>query len=149
MGRSGMSIDRALRLQGDGVGRIIELFSMTRLCHRTHGAHIVAHEKIKSGLPSNTPQWVRAYLDGYATALWKDLYFRDLEFCYLAEDGTLYSTHKQSTHRLTEEFYARGEGHLINRMMGDHYWKGTSRVWSTSYLTQEDFTASLVAYLKP
>lgn len=51
-----------------------------------------------------------------------------VEYCYLG-NGVLFSTHKQSTHRLTEEFYSSGRGSELGNLPSGFYWKGTDKPW--------------------
>lgn len=131
--KSGMHLDTALNHQRRSISAVIDCFSCSRSFKSTHGWHMQRmNERVWDRLPKNTPQHVRSYVHGYAVALWDALYRYDLEFCYLGTDGVLYSTHKDSVHRKTEEFYARNEGHLLGQLPGNHYWKGTDKLWSTA-----------------
>ncbi len=41
--------------------------------------------------------------------------------------GILFSTHKQSTHRLTEEFYSAGKGAELGGLPNGIYWRGSDK----------------------
>lgn len=49
------------------------------------------------------------------------------EFCYRDSSGIIFSTHKDSIHRTTEEFYASGRGCELANMECAHVWKGTDK----------------------
>ena len=132
---SGMPLDRAINHERRALMALKDVYAETRCFRRTHGAHMEREsERVWKTLPLNTPAHVRSYLRGYAHALWDGLYKDCFEFCYSDKDGTLFSTSKTSTHRLTEEFYTRNEGHLLGQMECSHYWIGTSKKWSTTEL---------------
>lgn len=44
----------------------------------------------------------------------------------LDASGVLFSTHRDSTHRKTEEFYAANRGCELPKLEGAHVWKGTA-----------------------
>ena len=87
-----------------------------------------------------------AYTSGFARgvfdALWHTLMQEKVEFVYQlrndvpkinAKKGELFSTHKQSVHRLTEEFYEAELGILLSDAYHSHVWKGTDKpigAWS-------------------
>lgn len=113
--------------------RVAEVYSTIRICRMTHAEAIAevkrlitdeAYRKYANGRHVYSV-WTRGFVSGLDRAHYNALW-REVEFCYLV-DGVLYSTHKTSTHRLTEEFYARGEGHLLSKAEGRHYWLGTDK----------------------
>lgn len=105
-----------------------------------------------------------AYTSGFARgvfdALWHTLMQEKVEFVYQlrndvpkinAKKGELFSTHKQSVHRLTEEFYAAGIGIKLNDAYYSHVWKGTDKpigAWSAprSNLPQNGITRGVKLY---
>lgn len=89
--------------------------------------------KIREELNSKTPagrwrycEFERYNVSGYIAARHDDIW-EHVEFCYRDESGTLFSTHRDSTHRKTEEFYAAGRGCELGKLEGAHVWKGTDR----------------------
>ena len=66
------------------------------------------------------------YASGYAHACWQAMWTH-LEFCYQDASGKLYSTHRQSVHARTEEFYAAGRGAELGDLPCTHVWKGTAK----------------------
>ena len=105
-----------------------------------------------------------AYTSGFARgvfdALWHTLMQEKVEFVYQlrndvpqinAKKGELFSTHKQSVHRLTEEFYEAGLGVLLSDAYYSHVWKGTDKpigAWSAprSNLPQNGITRGVKLY---
>lgn len=82
--------------------------------HRKHGERAV-YTNYEQG-------YVQALLDMH-----RDLLYRDhLEFCY-SVDGVLFSTHKQSSHRLVEELYARAVD--LAGAEGHHYWRASDKIF--------------------
>lgn len=49
-----------------------------------------------------------------------------MEYCYI-KDGVLYSTHRFTTHRSTEEFYQSGRGCELADLPSGFFWKGTDK----------------------
>lgn len=125
-----MKLNRAVAIQSHLKGRLGDVYASARIFHLTSKQLNKRAFGIYDGLPKDIPRHVREFIRGYEARLQDELYQRDLEFCYLY-DGVLYSTHKESTHRLTEEFYDRNEGHLLCNCPNGHYWKGTNKPYFT------------------
>ena len=104
--------------------------------------------------------YTRGFARGVFDALWHTLMQEKVEFVYQirqdlpeinAKKGELFSTHKQSVHRLTEEFYAAGIGIKLNDAYYSHVWKGTDKpigAWSVprSNLPQNGITRGVKLY---
>lgn len=110
--------------------RIADVFSMSRICGMTSAQE---QDRLKQFVWDElNRQWANGrrvysqYVCGYAQGVIEqqraDNYRWHLEFCYIAPDGTKYSTHKTSKHPSTDTFYARGEGSKLNDMPSGHYW---------------------------
>lgn len=119
--------------------RIADIFHMARICRQTSAELDAAlRAQILDPLNTRTPggrhkhsAWVSGYAAGYIAARRADLYRYHLEFCYKAPDGALYSTHDESTHKRTAEFYAAGRGGELANMPGGHYWRDSDRPFFT------------------
>jgi hypothetical protein len=114
--------------------RVAEVFSMIRSCRMTSAAmNAYVKDKVwsessrKHGRRSVYSTYVQGFVQGLVRARSNDLYHDHLEFCYVGADGVLYSTHRQSTHRSTEEFYVAGRGHVLPTLPHGHFWKGTDK----------------------
>lgn len=104
--------------------------------------------------------YTRGFARGVHSTLWNTLMQEKVEFVYQlrkdvpqinAKKGELFSTHKQSVHRLTEEFYAAGLSILLNDAYYNHVWKGTDKpigAWSVprSNLPQNGVTRGVKLY---
>ena len=104
--------------------------------------------------------YTRGFARGVHSALWHTLMQEKVEFVYQlrkdvpqinAKKGELFSTHKQSVHRLTEEFYEAELGILLNDAYYSHVWKGTDKpigAWSVprSNLPQNGITRGVKLY---
>lgn len=112
---------------------------------RLNSAMLPLWQELSSKTPAGRHRYT-AYTRGFARgvhdALWHTLMQEKVEFVYQlrqdlpeisAKKGELFSTHKQSVHRLTEEFYAAGIGIKLNDAYYSHVWKGTDKpigAWS-------------------
>jgi hypothetical protein len=85
-------------------------------------------ERYKSGRPKFST-YLKAYAFGYIQAKRNHVMQNLVEFCYLV-DGTLYSTHKDSTHQTTEVFYKAGRGQELGEHPRAFYWKGTDKPYT-------------------
>lgn len=105
--------------------------------------------------------YTRGFARGVHSALWHTLMQEKVEFVYQlrkdvpqinAKKGELFSTHKQSVHRLTEEFYEAELGILLSDAYYSHVWKGTDKpigAWSVprkSNLPQNGITRGVKLY---
>lgn len=112
--------------------RVSETYSIIIISKCTHQKSLELVDKyIHAELNSKTPKgrhrytnYVRGYVQGLISAhrhmIWKDR----VEFCFLV-DGELYSTHKDSCHKLTSEIDAQ----ILLSAKGNHYWKNSSKVY--------------------
>lgn len=71
------------------------------------------------------PAFVQGYVFGLLAAH-RAAQWSKMEFCYV-ENGVLFSTHRESVHRNTEEFYASGRGSELGKLPCAHFWKGTDK----------------------
>lgn len=114
--------------------RIADFYSSTRSFRLTSAemqerrqTYILSELSRKHGKRAVYSAYVAGYVAGLEAAHRAEMYRFHLEYCFCV-DGVLYSTHRDSTHRKTEEFYARGEGHILgNAPVHGHYWKGTDK----------------------
>lgn len=110
-----------------------DAFSAARIFRDSHVQIDARVQRIYDELNSKTPagkwrypSYVRYHTAGYISARYDDIW-KHVEFCYRDADGALFSTHRDSTHRKTEEFYATGRGSELGRLESAHVWKGTDR----------------------
>ena len=73
--------------------------------------------------------YIRGYVSGYQKACYENIMNNHVEFCY-AYEGELYSTHKHTMHKSTNELYDQGKGHLLSKCKGDFYWFGTDKPYT-------------------
>ncbi len=74
------------------------------------------------------PSYLRGYAEGLIDAEFHRILVHEVEFCYRhPETKVIFSTHRDSTHRRTEEFYERQAGHELNNYESAHVWKGTDK----------------------
>lgn len=114
--------------------RVSDAYNMARLSRMPHSEFlayrakwIAAELNRKHGKRAVYSAYVKGYVSGLEAAENARLYREFLEYCYLV-GGVLYSTHRDSTHRKTEEFYSRNAGHeLGNAEAHGHYWKGSDK----------------------
>jgi hypothetical protein len=113
--------------------RINDVFVMAKLCKHTNVQLNANISESMQVIYSRTPAgrlrysiWKQGYSRGliaaHNSAIWKDV-----EFCYRNKDGVIYSTHKNSSHFSTEEFYSVGQGCLLADMESAHVWIGTDK----------------------
>jgi hypothetical protein len=118
--------------------RIREVFSMAKICRMTQDEMIQRMQELvfdelnrKQGIknPKNVySAYMHGFVEGLIYAGRNDLFRNYLEFCYKV-DGILYSTWKDSSHRNTEEFYARQEGNKLADAENHFYWQGTDKIY--------------------
>ena len=117
--------------------RIYDIVSTVKICHLTSmEMHDRLTERVSNPLNEKYPSgkrkhctWLAGYATGVIAAMRHSIWTNDVEFCYMV-DGVLYSTHTVSDKPTTEQFYARGEGNILNNAEGRHYWKGTNKAFS-------------------
>jgi hypothetical protein len=111
--------------------RIEDCYSMARVCRmdsKAARAYLEKHvlfELARTTGKTKRPVYsvfMKGFVSGYCRALDNARYRDDLEFCYL-KDGILYSTHKESIHKSTEEFYSSGRGCELGSLPSGHYWR--------------------------
>lgn len=125
-----MKISRAVAIQNQFVVRLRDVYSTVRMCRMMHADAIkICRERVFDALPKSTPRHVQEFLRGYDCALY-DAIWSEVEFCYRDAEGVIYSTHKDSTHRLTQEFYASGRGCELCTLERAHLWKGTDKPYT-------------------
>lgn len=129
---------------------IRDIYSMHRIAKSPH-TRILETLKAQVWEPINSrtasgkrrfSAYVAGYASGVAAQCHHELHRDHLEFCYRDENGVLYSTHRASTHRRTEEFYAAGRGCELSRMPSTHVWKGSDRPFSPFELATSDTVAT-------
>lgn len=86
-------------------------------------------DPLNAKYPSGKPKFSN-YLKGYAQgciSIHRARIMNELtEFCYNV-NGELYSTHKQTDKRQTEEFYQAGRGSELGNYPNGFYWKGSTK----------------------
>lgn len=118
---------------GDITNAINSAFTSARTFRESHETIDARVAVIRDELNSKTPrgkwrytQYERHFAEGFMRARYEDIW-QHVEFCYRDSAGVLYSTHRDSTHRKTEEFYSTGRGAELCRLPGAFVWKGTDR----------------------
>lgn len=113
--------------------RVGDTYHMVELCHMASAeANTYYAQQIDTELnrKHGTRSVYSAYVKGFVRGMCRtrdNHIMRDLvEYCYV-EDGVLFSTHKASTHRSTEEFYSSGRGCELGNLPSGFYWKGTNK----------------------
>jgi len=121
-------------LLSDISAAINDTFNSARQFGLTHDELLKRVKAIADELNTRTPAGSRRYSEyeahyanGYIAARQDDIWQLYTEFCYRDSAGVLYSTHRESTHRKTEEFYAAGRGAELAKLEGSHVWKGTDK----------------------
>ena len=117
--------------------RINEIFTMAEICKWSASRlHEVLTERVINPINYKTASgkrrhsvWLSGYVSGYIAAKRNDIWQSKVEFCYEYK-GELYSTHKNSTRKTTQEFYDRNEGYILADCVGKHYWMGTDKAFS-------------------
>jgi len=120
-----------------------DIFSTATICRHTSAElYQRLREQITEPMQTRTPagrrrftSFARGYAAGVIAEKLNALWYKEVEFCYRDEAGQIFSTHKQSAHRSTEEFYAAGRGVELARMECAHVWKGTDKPftpWTSS-----------------
>ena len=113
--------------------RVSEVYSMVTLCKMEQSAeldYVQKHIRTELARKWGNRAVYSVYLQGYVQGLidaQRERITRELtEFCYV-QNGILFSTHKQSTHRLTEEFYSAGKGRELGNLPNGIYWRGSDK----------------------
>ena len=147
--------------------RIRSIFALVEDSHSTldrlNSQMLPVWQELASKTASGRHRYVgytRGFARGVFDALWHTLMQEKVEFVYKlrrdvpqinAKQGELFSTHKQSVHRLTEEFYEAELGILLSDAYHSHVWKGTDKpigAWSVprSNLPQNGITRGVKLY---
>lgn len=94
-------------------------------------------EKIGDPLEERQPNGRRKHSErtaGFAQGLIyleiQNIWHEHIEFVYKNEQGVLFSTHKQSTFRRTEEYFSSNRGHELGDLPCAHVWRGTEKLWT-------------------
>lgn len=125
----------AVLTMGQWQARVNEVFTMARECRWPHNKILLCiSDRIFTELYSKTAgqrmrytSYIHGYVQGLIDAERRTIAMNEVEFCYLVE-GVLYSTSKKETGKpKTEEFYSKGQGHILNDAPSGHYWIGTDK----------------------
>lgn len=119
----------------DWYGRLYDLYSTVAICKmQSDHENDLVRDRIrvelnrKHGKRAVYSAYVHGYIAGlmemHRAAIWSKV-----EFCYV-ENGVLFSTHRDSTHRSTEEFYSAGRGCEFGNLPCAHFWKGTDKPYT-------------------
>lgn len=117
--------------------RISEILSSGKLM-RSSGASICdnfnkfvyeLHSRTSTGQRRYSPTTV-GYARGYFSALYSQIQRDHLEFVYRGPDGTLYSTHKETTFQRVGDLIDSGRASMLNDLPNTHVWRGTSMPFS-------------------
>lgn len=113
--------------------RVNDVYHMVTLCKMEQSAeldYVQKHIRTELARKWGNRAVYSVYLQGYVQGLIdakREYITRELtEFCYV-QNGVLFSTHKQSTHRLTEEFYSAGKGRELGNLPNGIYWRGSDK----------------------
>ena len=87
-----------------------------------------AYEKITASI-AHCPVWVKAFVEGQYRLL-SDLHYDNLEFCYIQDTGDntppiLFSTHKDTEKRSTDEWYEAGKGAELGKLKSGFFYRDT------------------------
>lgn len=101
----------------------------------------ILEAELNTRTPMGRPRyslWTRGYAYGLKEAEWNQIMHNEVEFCYRHPDRpeVLFSTHKVSVHRKTEEFYERNAGPELNDYESAHVWKGTNKSIDGKWMLQ-------------
>jgi hypothetical protein len=118
--------------------RVSDVFHMVKLCKMTQEDAIEYYKKniyseLYRKVGKTKPKHVYSvYMHGFVYGLMraeqKRIERENLEFCYLV-DGILFSTHRDTDKRKTEEFFQAGKGsYLVDKPSG-FIWKGSDKVY--------------------
>lgn len=116
--------------------RVHDAIFSAEQCHLNSSELHEKFNQIRDEVYSRTPggrsrydRWTHGSVCGmiqYAhNSLWQQV-----EFCYRDNEGTIFSTEKNSIHRSAEEFYAAGRGCELANMECAHLWRGTSKPYT-------------------
>ena len=118
--------------------RVGELFSTAESCgcsstelNEWTKSRIWAELDRKHGTRPVYSNYLRGYVQGMIELRRDALYLTHLEFCYVGEDGTRYSTRKGAL-RSTDEFYDTGRGRELGSMLNGHFWIKTGKPFFVS-----------------
>lgn len=113
--------------------RVNDVYHMVTLCKMEQSAeleYVQTHISAELARKWGTRRVYSVYLQGYVQGLIdakRERITRELtEFCYV-QNGILFSTHKQSSHRLTDEFYSADKGSELGNLPNGIYWRGSDK----------------------
>ncbi len=110
-----------------------EVYSMVTICKMEQSAeldyvqkHLRTELARKWGKRFIYSTYMQGFVEGLIDAKRERITRELTEFCYV-QNGILFSTHKQSTHRLIEEFYKADKGHELSSLPNGIYWRGSDK----------------------
>lgn len=114
--------------------RVNDHFSMVTLCKMNHADMMDRQQKyIDSEMYrkwSNGRSVYSSFDKGYIRGMIElhiDMLYRfHLEFCYVDQNGNMYSTNKNAGCTV-DSLINQGKGHLINNMKRGHFWRDTDK----------------------
>lgn len=117
--------------------RVSDAFGIITIGRVTHAESLdIIDRRIYTELNSRTatraryPAYVKGFVAGLISARRASIWRDHVEFCYMV-DGVLYTTSKANTGKpKTEEWHARGQGHILAGSQSAHYWIGTDKQYS-------------------
>lgn len=115
--------------------RVYDIFSMVISCKmQSEHENDLVRDRVHSEL--NRMHGERAvysnYVKGYVSgllAMHRAALRSKVEFCYV-KNGILFSTHKVSVHRSTEEFYSAERGCELGKLPCAHFWRGSDKPYT-------------------
>lgn len=123
--RSGISVDRALRIQAKLKNRVSELYSLARSFHLTHDELLERRKAILESTEwQKAPYWATSYVRGYEECLRDTLYRHELEW-RMWVDGRLLTRGEIDAIQATEPI--KCENSVWSRIDSEksrHCWKG-------------------------
>jgi hypothetical protein len=114
-----MKLDRAVSIQIELQGRIVDLISLARTFHLTHQEIMDRYHKLYERYPGDLPTHVREFARGYYTALIDNLYRTDLVFGYLW-GNILYTKFEDYPPALRQQLRCD-----VDTVTHGHFWKDT------------------------
>jgi len=118
--------------------RIRDLLSSAKICKLSHSdiykrfrdtIAVEMNREMRNGRRVYS-RALAAYVQGYFNALINQLW-QSVEFCYRDTAGVIYSTHKNSARRNTEEFYSSGRGCELGQLESAHLWIDSDKPFTT------------------
>ena len=125
----------AILSMGQFETRVNDVFSMAIICGQSSeelqnrlNRHVYDEVNRTTGKSKRRVYsgYMSGFVQGLITSARDDLYKNHLEFCYLV-DGVLYSTHKTSEKKTTEQFYKNDTYKVLNSAPNGHYWRKSNK----------------------